>query len=103
MIRQLQERSGQAFEGAELAVEKMAPESVEPVSECLTNRDPAVRALAAKMLGDMGPTARKAVPALARALMDSDELVRMNAAGSLTSLGADSKEFVPPLSGRGSN
>jgi hypothetical protein len=49
----------------------------------LEDRDPVVRGVAALALRDMGPAARPALPALARALRDEDTGVRMTAADAI--------------------
>lgn len=48
-------------------------------------------------LGEYGPAARKAVPALLRALISEDDAVRETAARSLGSIGADPQEVIPVL------
>jgi HEAT repeats len=48
-------------------------------------------------LGEYGPAARKAVPALLQALIGEDGAVRETAARSLGSIGADPQEVIPVL------
>ncbi|MHC4506691.1 MAG: HEAT repeat domain-containing protein, partial [Planctomycetota bacterium] len=52
---------------------------------------------AAKALGELGPAAKKAVPALARAVADEDESVRAQAAHALGEIGPEAKGAVPAL------
>ncbi len=67
---------------------------------CITvNFEPAdVRRKAATYeLGEYGPAARKAVPALLQALISEDDAVRETAARSLGAIGTDPQEVIPVL------
>lgn len=55
---------------------------------------PSVRVFAARALGEIGPVAKAAVPALAASLTDPDPFVRKEAAGALGKLG---REAVPAM------
>jgi hypothetical protein len=55
------------------------------------------RYLAAKALGELGPAAKKAVPALARAVADEHESVRAQAAYALGEIGPEAKGAVLAL------
>jgi HEAT repeat protein len=60
--------------------------------ESVTNRAEAARAL-----GELGPDAVDAVPALAARLADEDDGVRANTASALSSIGPGAKQAVPAL------
>ena len=45
------------------------------------------RRQAIKVLGEIGPSAREAVPSLRKALLDPDESIRSEAAGALKKVG----------------
>ena len=70
----------------------MASTNLQPVlvglAVCLSNESAAVRELAAKNLGNMGPAAKRATPALARLLRDDDAAVRTAAQEALEKLQA---------------
>jgi HEAT repeat protein len=63
----------------------------------LESPEPGVRENAARELGNLGPQAKRAVPALARHLADENELVRLCSAYALTSIGRDATAAVPDL------
>jgi WD40 repeat protein len=63
----------------------------------LQNKDWYTRHRAAWDLGDMGPAARAAVPALAKALTDPDRWVRNSAALALGKVGTAANEAIPAL------
>jgi HEAT repeat protein len=71
--------------------------SVEQMIEDLKNPDHNVRYTAAEVLGDYGPQAKSAVPALREALADSDRYVRMRAAYSLAEIRPDAQAAIPEL------
>ena|GEM_PF-1884943 len=66
-------------------------------TEALKGPDANARAEAARALGELGPTARAAAPALVEALADSDGLVRVHAAAALGRVGGPLKEALPVL------
>jgi HEAT repeat protein len=55
------------------------------------------RAASARILGEIGPLARDAAPALAEALKDGDPAVRQNAAQALGYIGPGAKVAAPAL------
>src|SRR4051794_11300214 len=61
--------------------------SVNVLIEQLKDMDPAVRAKTAIALGDRGPRAVVAIPALIEALRDREELVSERASGALARIG----------------
>jgi len=63
----------------------------------LKDSDPAKRAAAARLLGEIGAPAKEAVPDLTDALKDAEPAVRQNAAKALGDLGASSTAAVGPL------
>jgi HEAT repeat protein len=65
--------------------------------QALKEGDDPTRARAAQALGDLGPDAREAVPALRAALRDEYEMVRENAAEALGDMGPAAKLAVPEL------
>ena len=76
-------------------VDNLVLASAVPVlAETLGNGDSEVRKAAAQALGDFGPLADAAIPALSRALLGSDSGVNQTIAGSLTKIGQQS---VPGL------
>jgi len=65
----------------------------------LKGQEPAVRASAARILGEMGGAGRPAVPDLVASLEDESRDVRQCAATSIGQIGPESPEAVPPLIG----
>jgi len=63
----------------------------------LQDRDGRVRELTAQAIGQIGPSAIKAVPALVRLLADSDEGSRNSACIGLTGIGPAAKDALPAL------
>ena len=78
-----------------MSLTQMAPESVSPIIECLANPDPKPRLLAIRILGDIGPPAAAAVPALKQIIAGSDHQAVLVAARSLEQIGCDSSVYVP--------
>ena len=81
-----------------------APRFLKPGLDCLCSsmalrdsRIPRVRAAAAQMLGDLGPPAAKAAPALVNALADPNPILRRNAAFALGKIRARPEWAVPAL------
>ncbi len=72
--------------------------SIDTLISDLTAGDSEKRAVTAKQLGEMGPEAEKAVPALANALKDNDVVVRANAAWALSEIKRNPKDALPALS-----
>jgi esterase/lipase superfamily enzyme/HEAT repeat protein len=66
-------------------------------SQLLTRQDPRQRAQAAKALGALGPGAKDAVAALARALHDADPDVRLEVATALGRIGGAAVAALPQL------
>ena len=56
-----------------------------------------VRWKAAEALGNIGPEAKGAVPALTKALQDESCIVRMRAASALGRMGPEAKQAVDSL------
>jgi HEAT repeat protein len=69
----------------------------EDLAELLLDRDPAVRAAAARGLGTMGRRARDAVPALVEVLKDSEAAVTQEALRALGQIGPAAKDATPAL------
>ncbi len=76
---------------------KPTPVSIQNLLSALRSEDRAVRAHAARALGQFGPEAKTAVPALIEALKDKDEMVRSTAASALGCIGPAAKVAVPAL------
>jgi HEAT repeat protein/lysophospholipase L1-like esterase len=72
-------------------------EAIGPLVDSLCDNDGRVRAAAAWALGQMGPSATTARPALTRALRDPEERVRSSAAQALARLGQSVEESIPEL------
>ena len=70
---------------------------VEELRVTLKSEKVAERAAAARILGELGPVAKDAVPDLASALGDADREVRRSAARSLGDIGPGAKEGVLSL------
>ncbi len=80
------------------ALGRLGPEAVSTLTEALGNGDDAwARKYAARALGNLGPKATAAVPALAKALSDKDAEVRREAAWSLGLIGPAAKKALPEL------
>jgi HEAT repeat protein len=65
--------------------------------EALKHEQPTVRKAAARRLGQLGPAAKPAVPALAEALADKDSEVRQAVTETIGRLGQDAQAAVPAL------
>jgi HEAT repeat protein len=63
----------------------------------LKSEDAAQRAASARILGEIGPAAKDAAPALAEALKDANRDVRQNAAQALGYIGPGAKVAAPAL------
>jgi HEAT repeat protein len=75
-----------------------ASEGVSKLAECmLKDLDPEARYKAALALSKMIPSAKAAVPALAKALEDKEPFVRLNAVNALFRLGSDARPAMPEL------
>ena len=70
---------------------------VSSLVEALSNQDPKKRWQAAQELGQMGPKAVSAAPALADMLKDQNASVRQNAAMAIGYLGDSSKQIIEKL------
>lgn len=79
------------------ALVHFGPVAVRPLISRLRDVSVQVRHAAAFALGNMGPAAEDAVPALARALEDMDVQVRQTAAWALAAIGPAAKDAVPEL------
>jgi HEAT repeat protein len=76
---------------------KTASGDVPELIQQLESGDDSLRARAAEVLGDKGPEAKAALPALTLALRDEYELVREHAAETLGQIGPDAQAAVPAL------
>lgn len=77
---------------------EMKGRAVPILIQALENQDRGVRWGAAWVLGEIGPEAKEAVPALSKALVeDEDAMVRQQAAEALRDIGPAAKEAVPAL------
>jgi len=65
--------------------------TIQPLTNSLKDSDNEVRALSASALGQLGPSARKSIPALREALHDRDEDVRKEAADALKAISGPEK------------
>jgi HEAT repeat protein len=63
----------------------------------LDNKDPIYRTQAATSLGQIGPGAKEAVPALIKALKDKYYTVRQFAAQALGEIGPEAEAAIPQL------
>jgi HEAT repeat protein len=85
------ERAAYGLQGASIG-------AIPGLLQVLEHKDEKRRALAAFVLGMVGPQAIDAVPALIEALQDESEWVRRNAVEALGMIGNASGEVVPVLS-----
>ncbi|HEX3798287.1 MAG TPA: HEAT repeat domain-containing protein [Verrucomicrobiae bacterium] len=76
-----------------LSLEKLAPDSIPPLHECLANTNAQVLALAVSALGDIGDLS--AVPLATRLLQDTNMEVAITAAETLGKLGTPPSLFLP--------
>jgi HEAT repeat protein len=74
---------------AQSTLQRIAPDVVPDLAECLKDTDADIRREAASALGRVGSDAMKAVPALAIALNDREAMVRRQAAIALELMLAD--------------
>jgi hypothetical protein len=101
LIRMLGEKEpksdqiARAAGGAYCVLSKMAPESIPPLIEALSNQNVQVWALAAGDLGEIGPDAKAAIPLLEKRFRDKDPIMRVSAAGTIGKLGRDPDVFIP--------
>jgi HEAT repeat protein len=65
--------------------------TTQALTNSLKDSDPLVRALSANALGQLGPLARKSIPALCEALHDRDEDVQKEAATALEAISGPEK------------
>jgi len=80
---------------AAVALVELGKPSIEPVTAAFG--DPKRRAVAAEILGEIGPAASATIPMLVKALGDDDPLVRSDAAFAIASIGSEADEAVPAL------
>ncbi len=73
------------------------PKDVQELLVTLKSEKVQERAAAARILGELGPAAKDAVPGLQEALVDADQDVRRSAARSLGDIGRSAKAAVPAL------
>lgn len=73
------------------------PKDVQELLVTLKSEKVQERAAAARILGELGPAAKDAVPGLQEALQDADKDVRRSAARSLGDIGRPAKAAVPSL------
>lgn len=71
--------------------------TIQVLIKSLNNNDNKIRVSVAKLLEEMGPRAKEAVPALIKALDDKDHDVRFAVIDALAEMGPDAKEAVPVL------
>jgi HEAT repeat protein len=82
---------------APLLAQQDSSKDVQELVVTLKSERVAERAAAARILGELGPAAKDAVPDLQAALGDPDKEVRRNAARSLGDIGKASKPAVAAL------
>lgn len=82
---------------AAVAAPPPEPEDLQVLIDALGSEDDIERASAAQAIGQRGPAAAEAVPALQRALVDSNWLVRQRAAESLGRVGPQAEEAIKIL------
>jgi PAS domain S-box-containing protein len=80
-----------------LSVIKPIPPEIQNLISALCSKDSNVRRQAAEALGNIGPEAKAAVPALIESLKDGEEGVREAAAKSLGKIGPEAKAAVQAL------
>ena len=95
----VRDQAAQAISSIEKAALTFRSRTLPEAIAELDNADPIVRSLAASRLGDLGPRAAEAVPALVRGLGDREADVRRAAAGALSQLGPGAAVAVPTLAG----
>jgi HEAT repeat protein len=98
-VEQLKDSEPRRAAKAMTALTKIGEPAVDPLIEVLKDKDEEARPLAAQVLGDIGPAAKKAIPALIEALKDddADPSVRNSAASALAEMGPAAKPAVPAL------
>jgi HEAT repeat protein len=70
---------------------------LDPLSSAIRDEDARVRQLAAQAIGEIGPNAVSAVPALITLLADADEGSRNSACIALSGIGPAAKDALPAL------
>src|SRR5262249_40358027 len=79
------------------ALKQCGPAGLTAMIGALKDRDEVVRGETARVLGQMGPNAERAVPALVEAVKDAERSVRREAAHALGRIGGDTELSVPAL------
>lgn len=97
LIELMSDTDKETRESACMALARIGRQAVKPMLEILKDKDKDVelRANAAYVLGQMGPTAQEAVPDLAKALKDSNRDLRRRAAFALSNIIQDESHHFP--------
>jgi len=102
LFQQKKPTSDEASDNANTAlyvISKMAPESIPPLIDNLTNQDYQIWVYSASALGMSGPEAKSAIPQLQQRLNDSDYRIRFAAAYNILEVGGDPAICVPVIIG----
>jgi HEAT repeat protein len=79
------------------ALKQCGPAGLTAMIGALKDRDEVVRGETARVLGQMGPNAERAIPALVEATKDPERSVRREAVHALGRIGGDTARSVPAL------
>jgi len=99
LARALDDEDSNVRAAATLALCDMSRPAIPALIKALKNKDPFVRYRVPPALGEFGPAAKDAVPALCRVLDDRTEhtIMRLTAALALGMIGPAAKDAVPAL------
>jgi HEAT repeat protein len=79
------------------ALRKMRPDVTRSLTEMLQDKDARVRTVTAQLLGEIGPEAKAAIPALMDLLQDTEHGVRFAAVQALGKMGPEAKDATADL------
>ncbi|MHC5079359.1 MAG: HEAT repeat domain-containing protein [Planctomycetota bacterium] len=96
-IQELEKDDGKCVQVAKRNLTKIGHHAVMDLNAGMTHEKSAVRQAITEILGEIGPRADAAVPALTKALTDTNATVRTSAAESLGKIGPAARPAIPDL------
>lgn len=92
LVEALADRDSNVRECAMLALTRLGESALAPLADALKHEQPRIREYAARVLRDLGPAAKPAVPALLEAVHDHDPDVHAAAASALFKIDREAAE-----------